>query len=51
VEARDVAITRLAVNAARPSLGDAGNDPAVVDGEDASDSWAACLQQILGRWV
>lgn len=51
LEARDVAITRLAVNAARPSLADAGNELEVIEGEDASDSWAMGLQQILGRWI
>lgn len=51
LEVRDVAITRLAVAAARPSLADAGEELETVPGEDASDSWATCLQQILGRWV
>jgi hypothetical protein len=51
LDARDVAITRLAIPGPRPSLADATADLVPVDGEDPSDAWAACLQQILGRWV
>ncbi len=51
LEARDCGITRLAVNSPRPALGDGIGELNVVDGEDAHDSWANALQQILMRWI
>jgi hypothetical protein len=53
VEARDVVVTRLAVNGPRPEISEALNSGQMnlVDGDDASDSWANCLQAILARWV
>jgi hypothetical protein len=51
LEARDVAITRLSIPGPRPSLADAGAELVPVEGEDPTDAWATCLQQILGRWV
>jgi hypothetical protein len=53
VEVRDVVVTRLAVNAARPELSDPLKigEMNQVEGDDASDSWANCLQAILARWV
>jgi hypothetical protein len=51
VEARDVVVTRLAVNGPRPALGDGIGELNLVEGDDASDSWANCLQAILQRWI
>ncbi|MGL4554791.1 MAG: hypothetical protein ACRC33_26800 [Gemmataceae bacterium] len=51
VEARDVVVTRLAVNGPRPAIGDGIGEVNPVDGDDASDSWANGLQGLLARWV
>ncbi|MFO0843499.1 MAG: hypothetical protein U0797_14040 [Gemmataceae bacterium] len=51
VQARDVVVTRLAINAPRPSLGDGLGELNPVEGDDAADSWANALQQILMRWI
>lgn len=51
VEARDVVVTRLAVNGPRPALSDGIGELNLVEGDDASDSWATCLQAILQRWI
>lgn len=51
VQARDVVVSRMAVNAPRPSLGDGVGELNPVEGDDASDSWANALQQILMRWI
>jgi hypothetical protein len=47
----DTAVCRLAINAARPALGDGLDRPAPVEGEDALGSWSQTLQQILQRWI
>jgi hypothetical protein len=47
----DTVVNRLELSGARPSLGDADQPPALVEGEDPVDSWAQALQQILGRWI
>lgn len=51
LEAKDTVVTRLAVNAARPSLGDGTGELSQVEGDDAMDSWNTALQEILRRWV
>jgi hypothetical protein len=51
VQARDVVVTRLAINAPRPSLGDGVGELNPVEGDDAADSWAKALEQILMRWI
>ncbi len=51
VEAKDVAVTRLAVSGPRPALGDGTEELDPMDGDDAADSWANALQQVLRRWV
>ena len=51
LEARDVAVCRLAINAPRPSLGDGIGELNLVEGDDAADSWATALQQVLMRWI
>jgi hypothetical protein len=50
-DAKDVVTTRLAINGPRPSLGDGMGELNLVEGDDASDSWAHTLQGILQRWV
>jgi len=51
LEAKETIVTRLAVNAARPSLGDGNGALNLVEGDDPADSWANALQQILMRWI
>lgn len=51
LEAKDVVVTRLAVNGPRPEIGDGGGELAPVEGDDASDAWARALEQILMRWI
>jgi hypothetical protein len=51
LEAKETVLTRLAVNSARPTLGDGDDDLALVEGDDAPDSWAQALQQVLMRWI
>jgi hypothetical protein len=51
LEAKETVITRLGVKSARPTLADGDDDLALVEGDDAPDSWAQALQQILMRWV
>jgi hypothetical protein len=51
LEADETVVTRLAITSARPALGDGEDDPAPVEGENALDSWAQTLQQIIGRWI
>jgi hypothetical protein len=51
LEAKDVSVTRLAVSGPRPALGDGGGPLNPVEGDDAADSWANALQQVLMRWV
>jgi hypothetical protein len=47
----DCVISRLEVAGPRPALGDADDDPVVVEGDDAADSWGKALEQVLARWV
>lgn len=51
IEAKETAVTRLGVAAARPSLADGTDELTVVEGDDPLDSWGNALQQILARWV
>jgi hypothetical protein len=51
VEAKDVVVTRLAINGPRPALGDGTEALNLVDGDDAPHSWANALQGILQRWI
>lgn len=51
LEAKETVVTRLAINTPRPALGDGTAELNPVEGEDASDSWANALQQILMRWI
>ena len=51
LEANETVVTRLAINAPRPSLGDGNGELNPVEGDDASDSWANALQQVLMRWI
>lgn len=51
LEAKDTVVTRLAINGARPSLGVGIGELNLVEGEDAQDSWAHALQEILARWI
>jgi hypothetical protein len=51
LEAKETVVTRLALTGPRPALGDGTEEPEVVEGEEAQDSWAQTLQQILGRWI
>jgi hypothetical protein len=51
LEARDCGVSRLAVNGPRPAIGDGVGELNIVEGDDASDSWANALQGILMRWV
>jgi hypothetical protein len=51
VEAKDAVVTRLAVQAARPALGDCDAAPEPVEGEDALESWANALRLVLRRWI
>jgi hypothetical protein len=51
LEAKETVVTRLAINAPRPSLGDGNGELNPVEGDDASDSWANALQQVLMRWI
>jgi hypothetical protein len=51
MEVRDTVTTRLAINGPRPSLGDGNSELNIVEGDDAADSWAQALQQILMRWI
>jgi hypothetical protein len=50
-EAKDVVITRFAIDAARPSLDNGRNEMLPVEGDDAAESWAKALQQILRLWI
>jgi hypothetical protein len=51
MEARDCGVSRLAVNGPRPAIGDGVGELNIIEGDDASDSWANALQGILMRWV
>lgn len=51
LEAKDTIVNRLAINSPRPALGDGAGEMIPLEGEDASDSWANALQQILMRWI
>jgi len=51
LEAREIIVTRLAINQSRPSLADGPNDLEVVEGEEALDTWGQTLQQLLQRYV
>jgi hypothetical protein len=51
LEAKETVVNRLAVRKARPALGDRGEAPEEVEGDDAMESWAHALQQILQRWI
>jgi hypothetical protein len=49
--ARDVVFNRLEAAGPHPGLGDGDEDTALVEGDDATDSWAQALQQLLARWI
>jgi hypothetical protein len=51
LEADETVVTRLAINAARPSLGDGDEPMHPLEGDDDSDAWAKALQQVLMRWI
>jgi hypothetical protein len=51
LDPNDTVVTRLAVDGARPALGDGTADLRPVEGDDAQDSWGHALQQILQRWI
>jgi hypothetical protein len=48
---RDVVFNRLEAAGPHPGLGDGEEESALVEGDDATDSWAQALQQILARWI
>ncbi len=47
----DCIIGRLEVAGPRPALGDADQAPALIEGDDAADSWGKALEQVLARWI
>jgi hypothetical protein len=47
----DTMVTRLAVDAARPALGDGTAELHPVEGDDPLDSWGNAVRQILQRWI
>ncbi|MHB1425578.1 MAG: hypothetical protein ACYC3I_20615 [Gemmataceae bacterium] len=51
VIASDTVIQRLRIDGPRPALGSADSEPIVAEGEEALESWAAVLQEILQRWL
>jgi hypothetical protein len=51
LEAEETTVCRIAVNAARPALGDAAYEPDPVEGDDALESWGHALQAVLQRWI
>lgn len=51
LDVKEVGVTRLAIDAARPSLGDGTGELDPMEGEDAVDAWGQALKQVLGRWV
>jgi hypothetical protein len=51
LEPEETVVTRLKIAGPRPALGDADGEPAVVEAEDAMDSWGTTLEQVLQRWV
>ena len=51
IEPEDTQVVQLAINGPRPALGDESRPLAILDSEDALDSWAMALEQILRRWI
>jgi hypothetical protein len=51
LHAADVVTARLRVDGPRPALGDEDAAPTVPEAEDAAETWAAALEQLLRRWV
>jgi hypothetical protein len=51
VRAGEAVLCRLKVAGAFPALGDGEDAPALVEAEDATESWGLALQQILARWI
>jgi hypothetical protein len=47
----DCAVGRLEIAGPRPALADSDQAPALVEGEDAADSWGKALEQVLAGWV
>jgi hypothetical protein len=51
LHAADVVTARLRVDGPRPALGDEDAAPTVPEAEDAAETWAAALEQLLRQWV
>jgi hypothetical protein len=51
LDANETVVTRLAITSARPAIGDGSDEPGIVEGDNAQESWANTLQLIIGRWI
>jgi hypothetical protein len=51
LHAADIIANRLRIDGPRPALGDDDETPAVPEADDAADSWARALEQVLALWV
>ncbi len=51
IEAEDTQVAQLEINGPRPALGDDSRPLTVLESDDALDSWAMALEQILRRWI
>jgi vWA domain found in the FtsH ternary systems/N-terminal helical region fused to the FtsH ternary system vWA domain len=50
-EAADTVLSLLRLHGSRPALGDSCTAPAMVEGDDALDSWNRTLELLLQRWI
>jgi hypothetical protein len=50
LRAVDTVVSRLKVAGGFPAMGEGDDAPILVKAEDATDSWARALQQLLARW-
>lgn len=51
IQTEEAVITRLKLDAAIPTLQVAGNDLAIVEGEDPFEKWSAILLHLLQLWI
>jgi hypothetical protein len=51
MQAEDTVVTQLQIDGPCPALANSGEAPLLPDGDDALETWAAALHQLLQRWI
>ncbi|MBI1913347.1 MAG: hypothetical protein HYS12_01100 [Planctomycetes bacterium] len=51
LQAEDTVVTQLQIDGPCPALANSGEAALIPDGDDALETWAAALHQLLQRWI